>query len=72
MVMKCISKVCDINKLRNLYPWTEIIILLYKEITHSKPCIKMFAYKICMMVKSEKNNPVEGLKINTMEIHLFV
>lgn len=46
-------------------------ILLDKETMHSKPCMKIFAYKTCVLVKSECNNPVEGLTINALGIHLF-
>lgn len=47
-------------------------ISLYNETKHSKPCMKVFAYKICVLMKNECNNPVQGLTINAMEIHLFL
>ena len=73
MVMKCKSEVYGIYKLRkSIFINRNYTILLDKETTHSKPCNKIFAYKTCVLVKSECNNPVEGLTINALEIHLFV
>lgn len=46
-------------------------ISLDKDTMHSRPHMKIFAYKTCVLEESECNNPVQGLTIYAMEIHFF-